>query len=589
MSRASRERRQNGQAARANEARGNVVSDVMRTAEQNQRAFEANATGDPYARARMDGDVVVALQSRTEKGPDGRGKIVPIGRAATSYIQQRIQLATRAGLTFSGQRDLYYTLGYLRVIMWFDLAGRFQRGGIAQRLVKAPCRATWRAAPEVIENPDPAKQTKFEKDFSAFATRTNLFHYLERADVVSGIGRYGCLLLGGGGVDLSQPLKKGQPIKYLAVFSEYSARILSLETNPADPRFGLPSFYRLNLGTDLIGGAPAMQFVKVHWTRVIHLAEDRLEDEVFGIPRMLPVWNYLDDLEKVVGGSAEAFWHTADRGLQADVDKDLNLLDDDAKDLSNEIDEYMHGQRRFLRTQGVKLNVLGAQVADPSGPFKAILSLIAGTKQIPQRVLLGTEAGHLASTEDGASWKETISDRQRLYAGPCILRPLINRLVDFEIIRPPKDYDGYTEVWPDLLAISETDKAINAMRYGTAILNISQAHQFAVTTGNQPLVTDQEVRSRWLGLEANPADSATYGGRTADDVRKQAIQIQKASKAVKGSGRKGSKKDKETPDGSTKNNPNLRDPLTGDPGNDDLGVKKGKNKDLEGGVAPVAP
>ena len=53
----------------------------------------------------------------------------------------------------------------------------------------------------------------------------------------------------------------------------------------------------------------------VHASRVIHVAEDILDDEVYGIPRLEPLYNYLDDLLKVVGGSAEMFWLDAKRRL----------------------------------------------------------------------------------------------------------------------------------------------------------------------------------------------------------------------------------------------------------------------------------
>ena len=40
---------------------------------------------------------------------------------------------------------------------------------------------------------------------------------------------------------------------------------------------------------------------KVHWTRVIHIAESTLENPIYGIPRLRPVYNRLMDIEKVTG------------------------------------------------------------------------------------------------------------------------------------------------------------------------------------------------------------------------------------------------------------------------------------------------
>ena len=51
----------------------------------------------------------------------------------------------------------------------------------------------------------------------------------------------------------------------------------------------------------------------VHASRVLHVAEDCLDDDVYGIPRLKPVFDRLDDLLKVVGGSAEFFLRGASR------------------------------------------------------------------------------------------------------------------------------------------------------------------------------------------------------------------------------------------------------------------------------------
>ena len=58
---------------------------------------------------------------------------------------------------------------------------------------------------------------------------------------------------------------------------------------------------------------------------------------------MEPVWNYLDDLDKIMGGSSEAVWRTVDRGIQFDIDKDADLTSEDEDDFEDEIDEYIHG------------------------------------------------------------------------------------------------------------------------------------------------------------------------------------------------------------------------------------------------------
>ena len=55
--------------------------------------------------------------------------------------------------------------------------------------------------------------------------------------------------------------------------------------------------------------------------------------------------------------------------MQIDVDKDMELNSDDADDLTEEVDEYQHGMRRFIRTRGITIENLGSDVADPKNTF----------------------------------------------------------------------------------------------------------------------------------------------------------------------------------------------------------------------------
>ncbi len=238
-----------------------------------------------------------------------------------------------------------------------------------------------------------------------------------------------------------------------------------------------------------------MRLRLVHWSRLIHIAEDLLEDEIFGRPRMLPAWNYLDDMDKVIGACAEAFWINSDRGMQLDLDKDMLLDDKDAETLTDEVDEFVHGFRRFVRTQGITMKQLGTTIAEPTGSFRAIMALIAGTTGIPQRVLLGAEAGQMASMQDAANWNELVAERQKVYGEPVMLRALIDRLVNYKMLPAPEG--NYSVRWPDLLALSEADRSLVAMRYGAANLNLSQA----LAMGNSP-ITGGEARVRLFGLPA---------------------------------------------------------------------------------------
>ena len=126
-----------------------------------------------------------------QKNKQTNGKV---GRFTSliSTIISRADLANRAGLTFDGKRDLYKELGYRRVLTFAEYDDRYQRGGIASRIVDAFPMATWRNPPIVTVKGN----EKFGEVWNELALRLKLFHYLERVDRLAGIGRYATLFLG---------------------------------------------------------------------------------------------------------------------------------------------------------------------------------------------------------------------------------------------------------------------------------------------------------------------------------------------------------------------------------------------------------
>src|SRR5206468_2198437 len=106
------------------------------------------------------------------------------------------------------------------------------------------------------------------------------------------------LLIGLRGQPVEEPLQKGalrsqKDIMFLTPYSELAAQVQSIEARPDRERYGRPLFYTLQMG-----GSGTVQSRKVHWSRVIHVAEDTLEDDTYGTPRLESVLNRLFDHEK---------------------------------------------------------------------------------------------------------------------------------------------------------------------------------------------------------------------------------------------------------------------------------------------------
>ena len=284
----------------------------------------------------------------------------------------------------------------------------------------------------------------------------NLRAKFARVDRLAGLGHYGVLLLGLDDVkavtDMANPVRSGKrQLKYVKPLSEASATIQEWDNNPNSERYGFPKIYQLTL--ELSDSSTIT--VNVHHSRIVHIPGQLLEDEVNGLPRLEAVFNRLLDLEKIVGGSAEMFWRGARPGFQGIVSEGYNMTDEDIDELQKQLDEYEHGLRRFLINRGVSLDALAQQVSDPRNHVDVQLQMISAITGIPRRILTGSERGELASTEDRNTWLSMIQERREEYAEPVILRPFIDKCIEFGVLAKPQT--DYTIQWTDLWAASEKE------------------------------------------------------------------------------------------------------------------------------------
>jgi hypothetical protein len=166
----------------------------------------------------------------------------------------------------------------------------------------------------------------------------------------------------------------------------------------------------------------------------------------------------------------------------------MELDSEDAKALSDEIDEYQHQLRRVLRTRGVKVDTLGSEVADPRGIFQTLLSDLAASTNIPQRILIGSEAGQLASEQDRANWADYIERRRKVFGQPYILKPTLRALEGLGYLS--KDTaDKATWEWPEAFHTSPLEESNIEAAEARAVVNLTRRNQY----GN-PLISDEEAR-----------------------------------------------------------------------------------------------
>lgn len=415
-------------------------------------------------------------------------------KAFTSALLSRIGIGNLTGVAFGGARDYYSILGYNRSPQHHDFLGKYLRQDITQRIINAPVNATWSDPPQLIGS------SSFDSAWKELVEKNDIYAYLGKVDIFAGLGQYAVLLIGfDDGRNLNQPVNpnRANKILYLQPYLEGSVVIKEFEENTASVRFGQPTMYEITPGDinqinkNIVTKAITRNKLTVHWSRVLHVADGTLENTVYGHSRLEPIYNSLDDLIKVVGGSAETYWMAGNRGIQVDIDKDMELNEEDAESITEEIEEYQHGQRRFIRTRGVKVENLGSDVADPRSTFDTILSIIAAATGIPKRVLIGVEAGQLASQQDRANWAVVVNERIANFAQPRILKPFI-RLLQAANVLPIEDSIEYN--WPDAYKMSPLERSQTSAQMARSMTNATKAMAQARNECEIDIWSVEEVR-----------------------------------------------------------------------------------------------
>ncbi len=429
-------------------------------------------------------------------------------------IISRSNLFSQLGQQYDGDRDMYVTLGYKKTLVFTDYEGVYKRQDVAKRIIDAPPDATWRGEPVITDlDSTPDEGSEFDKAWLKMARDLKMWHYFTRVDKLAGIGRYGVLVLGFNDArdqkDLANPVKQSNSLAltHLRPFSEGNAEVASFDNDITSSRHGLPDTYNIEVAGDQSGDVDLdNKSILVHWSRILHVADDLTENETFGTPRLEAVFNRLFDLEKTVGGNAEMFWRGAFPGYNFKLDPEAELQPSDVDDLQQQIDDYIHKISRYMRTQGIDIEELAQEVADPEPTFNVIIKLISAATGIPARILTGSERGEMASSQDENNWNTRIDERRNDFANPIVIRPFVNRLMELNLL--PKT--EYTIIWPDPIPLdAKTNSEVNHN-------NTKALVEYAESPAARSIIPEEVYLTQFIGMNEDEAKALVQD--TIDDL-----------------------------------------------------------------------
>ena len=274
--------------------------------------------------------------------------------------------------------------------------------------------------------------------------------------------------------------------------------IREFDVDPNSPRYGEAKFYQFKRAPN----ASTQLDSAIHWSRIIHVADELLDDDVYGTPALEAVWNLFDDLYKVTGGGSEAFWLRAKNAMHVDFDKTMGLpgkpgaalsaqlTPDQRKEFEAKAEKLQHQIDSVMVTRGGTITQLSSATANIKDPAAAIITQIAGTKAIPKRILVGSEMGQLASGQDKDNWNTAVQDKRTNWAFPGLVKPLAQRLLDYGYLPPLKTKNTFFVEWPIIEDLTEDEKA----KYALDLANVNKSYGSTV-------FTEDEIRDKCYRME----------------------------------------------------------------------------------------
>lgn len=237
------------------------------------------------------------------------------------------------------------------------------------------------------------------------------------------------------------PQKPRPRLVLLRAYSEDLVQIVRYEWNIRNPRFGLPVMYRITLNDPRevhSGIGLPLATIFVHWTRVIHVADNLRSSEIFGVPRMRPVLNPILDIQKIRGASAEGYWQSCFTGLQFQTHPQLGGdVVVDKEQVNEAAERYRNKLQRSLIGIGGGWSTVAPSVVDPTPFIDVQKKAVCNQLGCPIRVFDGSERGELASSTDDENWDQRKRERQVNYLTPRVIVPFIDRLIQIGVLPEP--------------------------------------------------------------------------------------------------------------------------------------------------------
>lgn len=358
----------------------------------------------------------------------------------------RDRVANALGVSHGGKRDVYEIYGYPQTTDFRLLYRYSRREGIANRIVFGLPKSCWRDGFNVYTD-DTLETPVLEDEINQL--KKKMIQAVIRADALNRVGRFSALFVGV--PDMSDPREpigkvRGDAIKsiYFRPFAYDGIEVFEYDMDTSSPRFGLPLLYQLQVrGRGDENKNRVLIPIIAHYSRVVHICEDKYDSEIEGIPALESVFNNILNIEKITGGSAEAYFRNARGKTSFEVDPEFGAGLIDNPDAKQKFDDsakaFTNNWQDQIISLGAKVTTHNTPHASPLDTVKVNLWEISSQTGMRIRILTGEGAGAMAGSEDKLAYNVLVDDRQDSFCRD-IADNILEILNNSGAIDLPKDY-----------------------------------------------------------------------------------------------------------------------------------------------------
>lgn len=407
----------------------------------------------------------------------------------------------------------------------FELAfDAYCRNPLARAAVDKTVGKTWEANPLLQEfqrdgtKKGKQKETGLEADIRQRFDDLLIWQHMAESDARSLVGAYsGLILRFADSQPFKAPVKRvpGGLLGLVEVIPAWEGQLTVSQWDMVETSetYGQPLMFQY--AESAVGQQKQPRQFEIHPDRVLIWSRDGTLNDRSALE---PGYNALLDMEKIRGGGGEGFWKNAKSGLSLEIDKDANIqnmataMGVAADEIVDKIDEQVEGFNKgfdkSLLLQGIKATPMQVNLPSPEHFFAIALQSFAATFSAPLKILVGSQTGERASTEDSAEWAKVNMSRRTNRVIPRI-RAFIARLERFGIL-PQKDW--HLE-WVDLTESSMGEKIDRADKMASVNQKMS----------GEVVFTGDDIRGV-VGMEPL-SDAEKFRDEPGDDEEQDALDL----------------------------------------------------------------